>query len=302
MINKLERKFGKYAIPHLINYLIGGYILGYLLEFGGRTTGTPFLDFMRLDPYAILHGQVWRIITWVLIPPEQNMLFAVIMMIFYWQLGSALERAWGTFRFNFYIFGGILCSVIGAMLVYGIYSFSLMGNADIGSYQEILSSSISNIFSTNYINLSIFLAFAMTYPEEQILLYFFIPIRMKWLALVYAVLIGVDVVTAVISGSWGVVITIVASLANFLIFFLMTRNFRRYSPNEFRRKRNFRKAYDAGSHARQQFRQDGQARHKCCICGRTEITNPELDFRYCSKCNGAYEYCSDHLFTHTHVK
>ncbi len=302
MINKLERKFGRYAIPNLINYLIGGYILGYLLQFGGATTGTEFLSFMRLDPYMILHGQVWRIITWVLIPPEQNVLFAVIMMVFYWQLGTALERAWGTFRFNFYIFGGILCSVIGALLVYGIYSISLMGSGNLSASQEILGSSISAVFSTNYINLSIFLAFAMTYPEEQILLYFFIPIKMKWLGLLYAAFIGFDVVTAVISRQWGIVIAIASSLANVLIFFLMTRNFRRYSPKEFSRKRNFRKAYDAGARARQKESEKGGPRHKCCICGRTEITNPELEFRYCSKCNGAYEYCSDHLFTHTHVK
>jgi hypothetical protein len=302
MINKLERKFGKYAIPHLVNYLIGGYILGYLLQFGGMTTGTAFLSYMHLDPYMILHGQVWRIITWVLIPPEQNMLFAVIMMIFYWQLGTALERAWGTFRFNFYMFGGIICSVLGALLVYGIYSISLIGTPEMSTYQMVLGSSISAFFSTNYINLSIFLAFAMTYPEEQILLYFFIPIKMKWLGFVYAAFIGFDVFTAIYARNWGVVIAIVASLTNFLIFFLMTRDFRRYSPKEFQRKRNFQRAYRANTDSFRKAGEAGTARHKCCICGRTELTNPELEFRYCSKCNGAYEYCSDHLFTHTHVK
>ena len=309
----MEKKLGRYAIPRLMNWFIGGYILGYILYAIGRATGADILSQMTLEPYFILHGQIWRIITWVMIPPEQNILFAIIMIIFYWQLGMSLEQVWGTFRFNVYMFGGIIFTLIGAFALY-IVSALVSGQWDI---------SLGSYFSTNYINLSIFLAFALTFPEERVLLYFIIPIKMKWMALLYVVFLGIDIVNALSYGTAGIpmIVSIAASLANFLIYYLQTRNFR--GPREAKRQRDFRRAYNNTSwssytNGRRDSQNSGNggwgarnernahskqvAKHKCCICGRTELTNPELDFRYCTKCNGNYEYCSDHLFTHTHVK
>lgn len=302
MLEKLERKFGKYAIPHLINYLIGGYIIGYLLELGAMVSNLNMLSLMRLEPYRIIHRfQIWRIITWVLVPPDNgNIIFAIIMIIFYWQLGTALERTWGTFKFNAYIFGGIICTVIGAFVMYLlVFLTSGVETAGIGSY-----------FSTNYINLTIFLAFALTYPEERVLLYFIIPIKMKWLAIVYVVIL----VPEFILTAWPGRVAMIASLANFIIFFFSSRDFRRFSPGEMKRRRDFRNQYNAGRSQYYGGGGNGQrvnpfaghpnasgARHKCAICGRTELTNPELEFRFCTKCKGNYEYCNDHLFTHTHV-
>ena len=287
MLNKLERKFGKYAIPHLIVYLIGGYALGYLFEIGGMLTNVNFIGFMTLEPYYIIHGfQFWRLITWVMIPPSSGIFFVLIMMLFYYQLGTVLEQTWGTFRFNVYMFGGIIATVIGAFVLYFIYG--LLGVPHVVG--------IGNYFTTYYINMSIFLAFAVCYPNMEVRLYFLIPIKMKWMAVVYAVLVLFDVVRS----GWGGRVAIICSLLNFVVFYLATRNYGRVSPKEFQRKQAYRKA------TRQEPRHDrsGQpiARHKCAICGRTELTNPELEFRFCSKCNGNYEYCQDHLFTHTHVK
>ena len=152
MLNKLERKFGKYAIPHLIVYLIGGYALGYLLQIGGMITNVNFIRFMTLEPYYIIHGfQFWRLITWVMIPPSNGILFVLIMMLFYYQLGTVLEHTWGTFRFNVYMFGGIIATIIGAFVLYFIYGLIGIPHA-VG---------IGNYFTTYYINMSIFLAFAV---------------------------------------------------------------------------------------------------------------------------------------------
>ena len=273
---KLERKFGKYAIPDLIVYLLACYVIGYTLSF----IAPQALYYLTLEPYYILHGQVWRLITWVLIPASRNLLFAVSMIMFYFQLGRSLENTWGAFRFNLYIFGGIIFTVIGAFVLYGIGA--LTGYATLG---------MGWAFSTDYINMGIFLAYAMCFPEMQVLLYFVIPIKMKWMAWVYAVLIILEL----IQSGWAGRVVIIASLLNFIVFYLSTRNYRQISPKEIRRRQKFRA----------QMRTPvgyGTFKHKCAICGRTEKDDPNLEFRFCSKCAGNYEYCQEHLFTHNHVR
>ena len=285
-LNKLERKFGWDAITGLLNYIIICYIIGYIIEF----VAPRFMSFLTLEPYMIFHyGQVWRLVSWILIPPQTNIFFAIIMMIFYYQLGTVLEQTWGSFRFNVYIFGGMIFTVLGAILMY-----FLMGQQVLGGY-----------FSTYYINLSIFLAFAVCYPDMKVMLYFIIPIKMKWMAIVYAAL----AVASAISSGWVARVAILASLLNFIIFFLMTRNMKAYSPHEMKRKRDFRRQMgQSGMGGRTTNAGNGRSgqgqitRHKCAICGRTELDDPNLEFRFCSKCDGNYEYCQDHLFTHKHVK
>lgn len=299
MLNKLERKLGRYAIPNLMLYLIGGYVLGYLLMIGSRITRVNFISFMTLEPYDIIHHfQFWRIFTWIMIPGNAGgIFFFAIMLILYYQLGSALERQWGTFRFNVYIFGGILTTLLGAFVLYAV--FSLMNGAPVRG--------IGNYFSMQYINLTIFLAFAVCFPDMQIYLYFILPIKMKWMAVVYGVLIVIQL----LGTDWSGRVAILCSLLNFLIFYLSTRNYRAVNPKEIHRKQEFKRKMQQGSpygnpYTNTQNSRPGHAagiaRHKCAICGRTELTNPELEFRFCSKCNGNYEYCQDHLFSHQHVK
>jgi hypothetical protein len=129
----------------------------------------------------------------------------------------------------------------------------------------------------------------------QLMLYFIIPVKIKWLAVLYAVLVGVNF----IQSSWTGRIVIVMSLMNFIVFFFSTRNYRRISPMEMKRKREFR----AGTAQPKMRRADGAIyKHKCAICGRTELDDMSLEFRFCSKCDGSMEYCQDHLFTHQHVR
>ena len=273
-LNKMERKFGRFAIQGLMKYIILFYVAGYLIEF----LAPQAYSFLTLEPYLIFHyGQVWRLVSWVLIPPPTgNFFFAIIMIILYYQLGTALERTWGAFKFNVYIFGGMIFTVLGALLLYVIYGVNT-------------PASMGGSFSTYYINMTIFLAFAMCYPDMRIMLYFIIPIKMKWMAGIYAALIIYEMIIS----SWGGRVAIIASVLNFLIFFFTTRNYRSISPKEIYRKRTYH---------RQVQQPKGVTRHKCAICGRTELDDPNLEFRFCSKCNGNYEYCQDHLFTHEHVK
>ena len=251
-LNKMERKFGKFAIQGLMKYIILFYVAGYLINI----LAPQAYGFLTLEPFMIFHyGQVWRLVSWVLIPPPTgNIIFMLIMVVLYYQLGTALENTWGAFRFNVYIFGGMIFTVLGALLLFVIYGV----NTPV---------SMGSSFSTYYINMTIFLAFAMCYPDMRIMLWFIIPIKMKWMAGFYAALI----IYSMIISSWGGSV----------------------SPKEVHRKRTYH---------RQVQQPKGVTRHKCAICGRTELDDPNLEFRFCSKCNGNYEYCQDHLFTHEHVK
>ena len=292
MLDKLEKKIGRYAIHNLIAYLLIGYLIGYIIAFGEARTNVSYLQHLTLEPYYIIHGlQLWRLFTWVLIPPQSsNIIFLAIMVFLYYQLGTTLERTWGTFRFNVYIFGGMLLTIVGAFITYGIFIL-------LNGYEP---QGIGSLISTYYINLSIFLAFSTCFPDMQVLLYFIIPIKMKWMSIFYLVIIGVEIVTNFANGYWFIAVPIIASLLNYGIFFLSTRNIQKYKPKEIHRRAEFKRQVTP---PRTQYR-DGTpiARHTCAVCGRTEVTNPELEFRFCSKCDGNYEYCSDHLFTHQHKK
>lgn len=257
--------------------MIGTYVIGYLIS----VMAPSLLGYLTLEPAYILRGQVWRLVTWLFIPPSRLDLFTIIMLFFYYSIGSNMEHAWGSFRYNVYIFTGILFSIAGAFVVYFILGGQvLMGGA----------------ISTYYINMSIFLAFAATYPDMQVMLYFIIPLKVKWMGLVY----GAIIVYNGISSSWPERMLIVASLLNFIIFFMSTRNLKRVMPGEIKRKQKFKKAV---SHPQMQYRTgDTITKHKCAICGRTELDGDELEFRFCSKCEGNYEYCQNHLFTHEHIK
>lgn len=286
-MSKFEKKFGRYAIPNLTLILILSYVAGYVIELLGSAAGVNMLGFLTLDTYRILHGQIWRLVTWVIVPPDSFDVFTIIMLYFYYSLGTTLERTWGTYRYNVYIFSGILFTVVGSFLCMGVV-YLMYGSLP----TEIASAyfySGSYAFSTYYINLSIFLAFAATYPDMQVLLMFVIPVKVKWMGILDAVLM----LYYVIKGGVFTKFAIIASLLNFVLYFYrMHRS--RISPKQMHRKAQFEKKSNAG--------RAKVTRHKCAICGRTEEDDPSLEFRFCSKCNGNYEYCQYHLFTHEHVK
>lgn len=281
-MSNFEKKFGKYAIQNISLILILCYVAGYVIQL----INADFLLYLTLNPHAILHGQVWRIFTWIIIPPSSLDPFTIIMLLFYYNIGTSLERTWGTYRYNVYLLSGMLFTVLGSFVWLGIQYFT-GGSALNLSYVSTLA---SLYFSTYYINMSIFLAFAATFPEVQVLLMFLIPVKVKWLGILYGLVLVYDFL---FSGNLVVRIAIVSSLLNFLIFFFTSRSHIHMTPKQMKRRVEFR----------QDIRRNSRVtKHKCAVCGQTEDDDPNLEFRFCSKCNGNYEYCQNHLFTHTHVK
>lgn len=290
--NDLKGRLRRYAIPNLTVYLIACYGIGYLLQLIAPNVIYLFL----LDPFLIGKGQIWRIVTWVLIPPESsNIIFMLIMLYLYYSLGSLLERLWGTYRYNVYIFSGILFTILGALVLCAYCALMGAEYAGIpGIYMLRNGSWVSfGQFSTYYINMSIFLACAASIPDVQLLLMFLFPIKVKWLGILY----GAMLILQCIQGGIATWIVSVFSLLNFLIFFLKARGKMRLSPGQMKTRREFKQKMRSATQAAQ-----GVTKHKCAVCGRTELDGDDLEFRFCSKCNGNYEYCQDHLFTHTHVK
>ncbi len=290
-MGKLEQKFGRYAIRNLSLILVICYGVGYLIELTGLTN---ILYYLTLDPYLILHGQVWRLVTWIIIPPSGFSILTLITLFFYWSIGRSLERAWGDWFYNVYIFSGMLFTIIGSFLLLAYFTIAY------GSYDNagLIMNVASGYFSTYYVNMSIFLAFAATFPDSVVLLMFFIPIKVKWLGIIYGAFLLYQFVSALLGGSIVTSVVIIVSLLNFLIFFVYRQKLRGNTPRQRFRQAVRHHEYNADYRA-------GQAKiakHKCAICGRTDEEYPDLEFRFCSKCNGNYEYCSEHLFTHKHVE
>ncbi|MBR2188514.1 MAG: hypothetical protein IJ860_03785 [Eubacterium sp.] len=313
-IKKLERRFGRYAIPNLTRYIILTYVIGYVLYLIQTSAKIPLIGYLTMDPGLILRGQVWRVISWVLMPPSDLSIWTIIMLYLYYQLGSELEDSWGTFLYNFYIFFGVIMTVIGAFIAYALVPGArlMFSMATAGSIPLI---------STYYISLSIFLGFAMTFPNQRLLFMFIFPIKIKYLAIVDIVYLVYNIVASRFYPA--VVIMIVCSLASTIVFFFGTRDYSRINPKERKRQRDFRQAMNGGAggsgfagFGSRSSRTEGQsgaraaggsaqtriARHRCAVCGRTELDDPTLEFRFCSRCNGNYEYCNDHLFSHKHVE
>lgn len=285
-MSPFERKFGKYAIRNLSVVLVVCYAIGYVL----KVIQPEIVLFLSLNPYAILRGQVWRLVTWILIPPsESNIFFTLIMLYFYCSIGTTLERTWGTYRYNVYIFSGMLFTILGSFLMLAFCNVFLKDVIVGVGGPQVFYLAYSLAFSTYYINMSIFLAFAATFPEVSVLLMFIIPVKVKWLGIIYAVMLGVSFLT----GDVVIKFAIGASLMNFIVFFFTSRNMMHLSPKQIHRRQEFKRDVRRGSSI---------TKHKCAICGRTEVDSPNMQFRFCSKCNGNYEYCEEHLYTHTHVK
>ena len=280
-IRKMEQKFGRYAIRNLPAIIIGLYAAGYILSL----MAPNILRYLTLEPYYILQGQVWRLVTWIIVPPDSLGIFTLIMLFFYFSIGQALERTWGSFLFNLYFFGGMLFSVLGAFLLYGWFVLYMKQPALFGG-----------LFSTYYINMSIFLAFALSYPETSVYLYFIIPVKMKWMGVLYGVLIVLSFIRTTMPGR----VAIAASLLNFILFWILTGSWKRLkfpSPSQAKRRQEFRREVK-----KVKPQMNGGTIHRCAVCGRTEKDGEHMEFRFCSKCQGSYEYCQDHLFTHTHVR
>jgi hypothetical protein len=282
-LNKLERKYGRYAIHNLMLYISILYGTGFIINW---INPYFYMQYLMLDIEKILQGEVWRIVTFLIQPQFNNILYAVIGIYFYYWIGSTLEKSWGAFRFNLYYLSGMLLNVLAVVVI-----FLVTGN--------------SEFLGMQYINYAMFLAFAVLFPDVQILLFFIIPIKIKYIAYLDAAFIAISLIQYFVAGNYFMCLAILLALGNFIFFFMTSRNYRRFSPGEVKRKRNFKSQVRSGQQGNNVVDFNGRkkiTRHKCAVCGRTELDDENLEFRFCSKCDGNYEYCMDHLFTHEHVK
>ena len=203
-----------------------------------------------------------------------------------------MERTIGTFRYNVFIFGGMLFMIIAAFVSYGVIYFMAGGDETV---IQLTSTYYAGCFSTYYVQQAVFLSFALCYPDLQLLLMMIIPIKVKYLGIFYTVLLAYEaIVTGLVNGAFPVFFAILFQFINLGLFYLGTGKLDHLRPKEVNRRHEFQRGV--------KMTPKGVTRHKCAVCGRSEVDDPNLEFRFCSKCNGNYEYCQDHLFTHQHVK
>lgn len=258
-LDKVEKKIGKYSISNLMLYItaLNGavFILSFLdpdLEVIGK---------LNLVPSLVLEGEIWRLVTFLFIPTNFSPIWILFTLYFYYIIGSTLENEWGSFKFNVYYLIGVLGTIAAAFL----------GGAG----------------TAEHLNLSLIFAFAFLYPNYELNLFFFLPVKIKYLALIYAALLLLSFGFAPLYG----LITILGSALNFIVFFWRDV----YYMLRFKKK---------AQRNRQEFKSKIPkilVMHRCSICGKTDVEDRKMDFRYCVDCDGDYEYCMDHLYTHEHV-
>lgn len=273
-----HRRFG---IPRLMLYIIIGYAASYLIY--------PLDTYISFDPTAILHGQVWRLVTWVFYPAgggslmPTSLIFTAIMLYFYYFIGQTLEREWGTPKFTIYYLTGILINVIYAFV-----------------YWFIAGRTFYPTLESSYLNLSMFFAFAVLFPEQRVLLFFIIPIKVKWLALIDGAYFAILIISSAVGGHFGEALLPLVAVLNFFLFCGedLFSHLRPYKVQNSRQAINFRKA------AKKKRNEDASRlyRHKCAVCGKTDAEYPNMEFRYCSRCNGYHCFCSDHINSHVHFQ
>ncbi|NLU25250.1 MAG: rhomboid family intramembrane serine protease [Clostridiales bacterium] len=258
-------------------YIVIGNAAVYLLY---MLTGydAAKLSFLSFNLAGLMRGEIWRIVTYIFVPGYGSIFWMLIALYFYYWIGSTLERQWGTAKFNLYYIGGVLLTVVGtiiASLISGQYGLTVAG--------------------TGYINLSMFLAFALLFPDTQVLLFFIIPIKMKWLAILDGGLFAWDIISSLLHGNLAGVVLPIFALLNFAVFIYPELHY----FTEKRKYQHSRQTVQFKRAVKEQQQQKGY-HHKCAVCGRTDTDYPDLQFRYCSKCAGYHCFCQDHIFSHVH--
>ena len=263
------------GIPGLMRYIVIANAAIYIFSLFDQSG--LLLSLLAMDAWSVLHGQIWRIATFVLIPTGDSPLSVLLSLFFYFWLGEAMERLWGSTKFTFYYVSGMLLSVIASILALFLDGFAFP------------------LYGATYVNSALFFAYALTYPEAMVRILYIIPVKMKWLAILEAAVYAAAVVRGIFLGAWGYALTPIVAMLNLFVFF---------SPDFYRRAdsvraHNRREAVQFRKAVKEQQRQKGY-NHKCEVCGRTDTEYPNLQFRYCSKCSGYHCFCEEHIFNHTH--
>ncbi len=300
----LRKKFDRFCfqnrdkgIPNLMLYICIGSAIVYL--FSTVSNNYVLYDFLRFDLQLIFKGQVWRLFSYVLTMQNGNILLTLLLLVCYYSLGRAMENIWGTLRFNLFYLTGVVMMDIYALVI-GLL---------MPQWQDYMSFAVD----VSYLNMSLFLGYATLYPDAHFLLFFIIPVK----AWIFALIDLLIVVFGLISYPFPVNLFSVISLANYFLFFgkdvlnilpmswranarrLFRKNPKKTGGNSGPKVVPFPKA---GSYEASSATVKAPYNHKCMVCGRTDASNPELEFRYCSRCNGYHCYCEDHIRDHQHIE
>lgn len=273
-LRRLERRLAPFAIPNLTQILIAGQVVVFLL----MIAKPDIVALLEMRPSAVLQGEAWRLFTFLFVPgvgdPTSTLtiLFFIMGMIFLHLMGGALESNWGAVRYNVFILVGYLASIGSAVLAGAV----LNGE---------------QVATNLYLYGSIFLAFAYLYPDYQILIFFILPVKVKWIALLTVAAYVLSFLGGLLTfrqGGWLDCVLILSANLNLFLFFGRDMAQRIRSGNR-RMARRF-----------EQVSQVNTARHVCIVCGATELTHPDREFRYCTQCEGTPAYCNEHLAGHQH--
>ena len=275
------------GIPNLMLFVVIGAAIVYIMSMIDRSNTLYYM--LCFDRNAILHGQVWRLFTYPFTYNAGNILFMAVSLLCYYSLGRAMENLWGTLRFNLFYLSGVVMMDI----------FGLLFNSPVAA---------------TYLNLSLFLGYATLYPDAHFLLFFIIPVR-AWIFAVFdlAITLYNVAILSMIPGIFPVNLFPLVAIANYFLFFgkdvinIFPVSWQANASRLFRKKPKAAKKtgsipFNAGSYQASTASVKAPYTHRCTVCGRTDVTNPELEFRYCSKCNGYYCYCEDHINNHEHIK
>ena len=294
-LKNLRRNFERFCyqhrskgIPNLMLYISIGAALVYIMSMVDKSN--TLYNALCFDRALILQGQVWRLFTYVFTYNAGNVLFMFISLLCYFTLGRAMENIWGTFRFNLFYFTGVVLMDIFCMIFGGF-------RADV-----------------YYLNMSLFLGYATLYPDAGFLLFYIIPVKAWIFALLDLVLTLVEVIQLTAAGLFPYNLFPLIAIANYFLFFgkdvvnVIPLTWRLNARRVFKKKTSQQRKTgtvpfpSAGSYQATTASVKAPYTHKCTVCGRTDVTNPELEFRYCSRCNGYHCYCEDHINNHTHIQ
>ena len=271
----------RFGIPRLMMFVVIGKVIVWLFCQMDRTN--TLIYYLYFNPALFCRGQVWRILTFALLPDSNSILWFALALYFYYFIGNSLEAAWGPGKFTIYYLSGMALTALYSLIYYWISGMAVLVTA-------------------SYLNLSLFFAFATLWPDQRVLLFFFIPIKIKWLAWLDAVMFVMSVVTYIGQGAVGLALVPVVAMANYLVF-CGEWLFDFFRPSSVRRKTVQRartiQFKQAAKKVQQEQRAQGYTR-KCDVCGRTDRDYPNLEFRYCSRCAGYHCFCIDHINNHVH--
>ncbi len=277
LVSRLERRFGRFAIPNLTISLMAGQAALYIAS---RFPQGIDISRVALNPALVMEGQAWRLVTFLFTPPATDPIFVIFYFLLFHLFGTTLEQHWGVFRFNLFILIGWLANIVAAFAGAAIVG-GLRDGAGDAQLLQLASITASNAFLYS----SMFLAFARLYPDFTLNLFFVLPIRIRWLALLNWIVYGY----LLVRGGWMTRMLIIATVLNYLLFFGGEH------------WREFRYGHRRRSFQAKAKRAIKPPKHVCEVCGINSDEAPRTLFRYCSRCAGQRCYCPEHIRDHEHV-